>query len=312
MKNTIKLLGIITFVTVIGFSFTACEDPPCPHTNSDSILGSGVVPTCTEEGWYERQCWACGEIFQVTREPFGHQGLSEPKAATCSEPGNSAKYGTCTRTGNQGCGGTVIAGTVIAALGHQNINWTSYNATNGKISACERANCAGGFAIVGDTGPKGGKIAYVNREGFDVTNSSGGGTDKAYYLEAAPGDAVGTFTWASSSKVTADISGTKGEIGEGLRNTQVILAADSDAPAALAANGYGNPSDSWFLPSENELKEMHKARIILGITTGSYWSSTQVDDDPSYAFNQPFSSSTTFDSVDYKTRTYRVRTVRAF
>ncbi|MCL2184578.1 MAG: DUF1566 domain-containing protein [Treponema sp.] len=311
MKNLFRMFGIITTTAIIGFAMAACEEP-CSHTWSAYV--TKVVPTCTVGRTEERTCTKCSDVETYYGDPLGHQGLNEPKAATCSEPGNSAKYGTCTRTGAQGCGGTVIAGTVITALGHQNINWTSFNATNGKISACDRANCAGGFAVVGDTGPKGGKIAYVKREGFDVTNSSGDGTDKAYYLEATPGDVEGgPFAWALASKVDTNITGTEKGIGKGLRNTQVVLTADSSAPAAFAANGYGNPSDSWFLPSIEELQEMHKARIILGMTTGLYWSSTQdVAPYTSEAFVQNFGSGTPDSLVAGKIHAYRVRTVRAF
>ena len=106
MKNTCRVLGIITLIAIIGFTFAACDD--------DTTIG--ITDLCAN----------------------GHDGLTVPKAATCTEAGNSDKHGTCTR-----CGQT-ITGTLIPALGHHAPNST-YPACiedgNTGIGFCQRQAC---------------------------------------------------------------------------------------------------------------------------------------------------------------------------
>jgi uncharacterized repeat protein (TIGR02543 family) len=169
---------------------------------------------------------------------------------------------------------------------------------------------------IGDTGPGGGKIFYVLVAGFTMTDTS----TTAHYLEAATADVPGSpLAWATS---TADIAGTVDTIGAGRKNTALILAADAGAPAALACKNYnGGGKTDWFLPSLNELKELHTNRTLSGLagtfvttSTGTddyYWSSSQYAD---AALDK--SSSVSFVSgiqgIADKTNTHPVRAIRAF
>ena len=135
-------------------------------------------------------------------------------------------------------------------------------------------SCGGGPSSttieVGDTGPGGGIIVYVDVAGFD--NSSGDDTSMGamcltgtcHYLEMAPEDWRGTFSW-------------------------------SDAISA-AENYSTSTADDWVLPSKDALNVMCKyafrdkvnaicndsgkgdfTRSVGGFSPGFYWSSSEYD-----------------------------------
>ncbi|GHU24271.1 hypothetical protein FACS1894172_10490 [Spirochaetia bacterium] len=166
---------------------------------------------------------------------------------------------------------------------------------------------------VGDTGPAGGIIFYID------TGTYGGGEWK--YLEAAPADIPGLFVWATTNtNIATDVA-----TGKGQANTAAILAVESSAPAAAACVDYGNGTayDDWFLPSKNELDAMRSSGIagIVGETVaneitnplnnfslGNYWSSSEYNND--HAWFQRFSDDN--QGNNFKANTYGVRAVRAF
>ena len=125
---------------------------------------------------------------------------------------------------------------------------------------------------IGDTGPGGGIIFYINAD------------DELDWacLEAAPADVADT-SWAS------DVGWTDAEysyIGAGKNDTALILA---EFPGDTAANNAAkacveysnNDKTDWFLPSYYELMEMYNALVKNkaehGFQGGCYWSSTQED-----------------------------------
>ena len=104
---------------------------------------------------------------------------------------------------------------------------------------------------IGDTGPGGGKIFYYNTGGFRVYANADDRTGTiCHYLEAAPANQGRNIMWISLGKGTTDVPGTATEIGMGRKNTDLILAAEPAAPAALACRNYsGGGKNDWFLPS---------------------------------------------------------------
>jgi hypothetical protein len=129
---------------------------------------------------------------------------------------------------------------------------------------------------VGDLGPGGGFVYYVNDTGFDcgatysATGSPTGG--KCKYLEVAPsGWNTGsdpTKVWAVSAYRYADISTIANDsmpgyntplgVGLGYKNSLAIVAQNGAYPtndyAAGAARAYAGGSKSdWYLPSAAEL-----------------------------------------------------------
>ncbi|GHV86702.1 hypothetical protein AGMMS50230_23100 [Spirochaetia bacterium] len=172
-------------------------------------------------------------------------------------------------------------------------------------------SCGGGAGgettyDIGDTGPGGGKIFYVNAAGFAV---SGKGTCK--YLEAAPADISGTFAWASGSFTSTELSCTSMDIGTGYANTQAILKKDPNAPAADACDKYTNGGkDDWFLPSADELTALRgKKAAIGGFAVLHYWSSSEVDAGGAWA---PDFSDPPLSNLWAKTDNNKVRPIRAF
>ena len=97
-------------------------------------------------------------------------------------------------------------------------------------------SCAqGGACAVGDTGPGGGKVFSVGSSGS--------------YLEAAPADLSGQFTWLDAVK--------------------------------QARNYQGGGKADWYLPSKDELNQLYvQSNIVGGLAVGSlglgYWSSSEV------------------------------------
>jgi len=168
---------------------------------------------------------------------------------------------------------------------------------------------------IGDDGPGGGKIIYIadglegRTLGFTVT---GAGSFTAYYLEAAPANHGPSFLWALSDFYNTNITGTGTAIGTGKANTAAILAIHADAPAAKACANYdGGGLNDWFLPSIDELNEMYQARSHLGISTGYFWSSSQVDN--LNALSQNFDNGYWFKDGSKKYNSFlNVRAVRAF
>ena len=129
---------------------------------------------------------------------------------------------------------------------------------------------------VGDRGPGGGFVYYVNDAGFDcgatpsATGSPTGG--KCKYLEVAPsgwnGGSDPTKAWAVSAYRTANIStitddsmpgyNTPLGVGLGYKNSLAIVAQNGAYPtndyAAGAARAYAAGSQSdWYLPTAAEL-----------------------------------------------------------
>jgi hypothetical protein len=165
---------------------------------------------------------------------------------------------------------------------------------------------------IGNTGPGGGKIFYVSETGFTFYKTATDTTGvTAHYLEAAPQDWPEKKGWALQAYASTDISGTETGIGTGRRNTRIILAANSSAPAARTCYdlNQGGKTD-WFLPSKDELNLMYNNPAFKSweITTDHYWSSSQKS--ATHAWDQSFSTG----AVDFITKTSArtVRPIRAF
>jgi len=134
---------------------------------------------------------------------------------------------------------------------------------------------------VGDPGPGGGIIYYVDNVGFScgesysATGSPTGGLCK--YLEVAPGGWNATaetagLIWAVAANQAADVSGIANDvsgieneidsvynnalgIGLGYKNSDLIVAQGNDTTtAAGAARAYtNNAKTDWYLPTTAEL-----------------------------------------------------------
>jgi len=162
---------------------------------------------------------------------------------------------------------------------------------------------------LGDTGPAGGHIFYVN------PNYA---ADGWRYLEAAPFDQSAGATWGC---FRTEIPGARGiDVGTGWQNTidMEIGCTTPGTAADLCSSCSLNSFRDWFLPSIEELTQMYLNLRVTGFCDfGSsgfadnycYWSSTQSSADMSWHLDFADSGRQHYDDKDYPRR---VRAVRVF
>ena len=167
--------------------------------------------------------------------------------------------------------------------------------------------------MVGDVGPGGGTIFYV-----DMSRAAG-----SQFWEV--GSDLGTAGWGCSGTV---ISGTLTAIGTGATNTGLINAGCVTAGiAARVASAPAGGFSDWFLPSKDELNQLCKyartqstavadqavqceptGTLLPGFASDYYWSSSQFS--PNDAWTQNLNDGS--QNLGNKSLTLRVRPVRAF
>jgi len=196
------------------------------------------------------------------------------------------------------------------------------------------SNAQGKIYKIGDIGPAGGWIFYIN------PNPSGGWT----YLEAAPADIDkgSKSEWGGTGYL---INGTGKAIGTGKINTSKIvkfhdgLSPDYYTNSFNANTAFSNPNcnfsnsndgtvaaklcenytvvykgtafDDWFLPSQDELAAMYDNLKMKGLgdfVSGNYWSSSENAKSSAWAVH--FGSGG--QSFTPKSGEVRVRAVRVF
>ncbi len=164
---------------------------------------------------------------------------------------------------------------------------------------------------VGDIGPAGGKVFFVN-------------TNYAYgngwtYLEAAPSDMASTFKFGGDGiEISKNAQGTA--IGTGNNNTywicSVLKATEEYAAKACFDMGMwsnGKLYDDWFTPSKDELNLLYEFKntnpsFANTFSASYYWSSSEYNS--TGAWFQHFG--TGHQDASHKYNTCRVRPIRAF
>ena len=162
---------------------------------------------------------------------------------------------------------------------------------------------------VGDTGPAGGLIFYVNPN-FAA--------DGWRFLEAAPVDQSAGAPWGC---FRTEIPGARGVVtGTGRQNTRDMLAAcqDRGTAADLCATYVLNGVGGWFLPSRDELALMYRNLKALGsgdwqtedmADNCEYWTSSQQTADMANHIDFADNGRLHYDDKDFPRR---VRAARAF
>lgn len=161
-----------------------------------------------------------------------------------------------------------------------------------------------GEYAVGDTGPGGGVVFFIDAESafpdFD-------------YLEAAPSnwnDKDGDPSIAWCSNMTTKISASKNAVGAGAENSSAASTCANSAAARASAYAGAGKSD-WFLPSKDELRLLFNNladNSLAGLSSGVYWSSTSSSDTRAWA--QLMSDGT--QGTNFRTSAFLVRPIRAF
>jgi hypothetical protein len=162
---------------------------------------------------------------------------------------------------------------------------------------------------VGDVGPAGGFIFYVN------PNYA---ADGWRYLEAAPFDQSAGAPWGCFRR---EIPGARGTaIGTGRQNTADMLVAcpEPGSAAQLCVSFSLNGVRGWFLPSRDELASMYRNLAAHGLgdfqcngvrDNFTYWASTQNTADMAAHIDFPDLGRLHGDDKDFPRR---VRAIRAF
>jgi hypothetical protein len=181
---------------------------------------------------------------------------------------------------------------------------------------------------VGDTGPGGGKIFYVDPTTFTQIGASGTMCSTwCKYLEAAPNTWSGvsgdpTRSWSTGPNQSIGVLGAdETAIGTGYQNSLDIVAQSGNVAAtsaAVAAREYtptvsGVTFSDWYLPSKAEFSELFLKRAIVGgFTVNFYWSSSEstVPGDTLGAYFQDFGVNGAL--IYPKSNAVYVRPIRAF
>ncbi len=154
---------------------------------------------------------------------------------------------------------------------------------------------------IGDTGPAGGKIFYVNTDPAIVEWT---------YLEAAPSALPGRYKWGNT---TTEVRTTGTAIGTGESNTAAIVTAldtagftENYAAKACVDSTLGG-KDDWFLPSKDELNELYTQIGSVGWKLS--WSSSEASLSKAWTLD---SDNGHLDDFNAKSNDFSVRAVRAF
>ena len=179
-----------------------------------------------------------------------------------SSSGNSFQYTSSNTSNPQSFCLTATWGNLI-----YHINQTGFISSGACAGHSGDGGGSSGVYAIGDTGPAGGKVFY----------DKGDASDGWQYLEAAPSDQGSSVEWGCFGTT---ISGADGKtIGTGKQNTADILSdcSQSDIAARVADSYSLGGYNDWFLPSENELIELHQQKSVVGgiDTNRYYWSSTE-------------------------------------
>jgi len=272
MKNKVRLFWITTLVVIISLNFISCGPPRL----------SGIVSIEGDP-----------RVGKTLTANIGSLGGSGIITYQWLRDGAIAVADTNEYTLQPADRGSAITVTVIRSD------------NSGSVSSSPVTPW--GYAV-GETGPGGGIIFYVDLNGFTMTDTG----ETAYYLEAAPANMATTLRWSTTTnwQNAPNVAGTSQAIGTGRHNTALILAVDATAPAALACRNFSNNGLSdWFLPSRDELNQLYRNRAAVGnLGTGWFWSSSQ--DLSIYGWYQYFANG--LQSIYYEYNDNNVRAVRAF
>lgn len=204
------------------------------------------------------------------------------------------------------------------------------------------ACAAGGVCVVGNTGPGGGKVFYVQASGGTFPCGATL-TATCRYLEAAPTSGTAAWTdagyvWSGNTNTLIGAAAWGDAIGTGLKNTEAIVAQNNTAGrAGTITRAYRGPNNrtDWYLPSYYEsdaLCKWQRGQMMVqtcgtnwangglntgtgasGFVAGYYWTSSESSAVGAYYqyFTYGYSYACTH-ACNNKSDTLYVRPVRAF
>ena len=321
--------GYLVCVNSITKAITHPGTSKCPKRSKKLVLGAqgvagsngltgaaGIDGTDGKDGIDGKTLWngvkdpesiwgAPGDMFinSVTKTLFGPKDLDGSWPAGVSMVGAVGATGPIGERGSTGAAGSNGGSGPAGATGAQ-----------GAAGSNATLTCAqGGTCELGNTGPGGGKVFYVQTPTAAAPWR---------YMEAAPntwsgGTADPELKWCSetSAFVPNLLTGeratvqTSEAIGAGYANTQKMLRGCTFGAANAAAAYNGGGKSDWHVPSKDELNQLDLQRAnVGGFVEADYWSSTELLTNS--AWNQFFNFG--WQNGSDKNFTYYVRPVRAF
>jgi len=129
--------------------------------------------------------------------------------------------------------------------------------------------CSPGSPSVGDIGPGGGVVFYVDRSGFPCGVD---GSEVCTYLEAAPLASESRLPWYQATPV---VTSNDTVVGSGAANSSAFSGAGVDTAVGYALAYESGGRSDWFLPSKDELRLLYENKVVVGgFSEDFYWSSS--------------------------------------
>ena len=263
--TTITVSGLTTG-TAYTFTVTATNTT---GTSAASGASNSVTPVATVPGAPTVGTATIASATSVTvacTTPGSNGGATITTYTFISSPGGV----TATLT-SATCSATTVTGLTTNTAYTFTVKATNSagasSASAASTSVTPGATCATyGICIVGNTGPGGGTVFYVQASGgtFTSTGSPCGTTCK--YLEVDATWSVLQWCPTGSGVLSNALSTTPfgSAIGSGYSNTQTMLTGCSSGLAYSVTATYGGKSD-WYMPSRGEWDAMYAARASLPI-----------------------------------------------
>jgi hypothetical protein len=237
----------------------------------------------------------------ITIQDASSNTVTNSTATVTASISSGTLIGTTTATAVNGVATFSNLG-ITASAGTYTITYSSGSLTTTSHSITVTASCAtGGTCIVGDTGPGGGVVFYVQASGGTFTSTGSDCGTACKYFEAAPrgwgngitvqtGETTGSSTvdpilkWCDNTTSLRNAT-SKTAIGDGRSNTTTSTngVAACTSGAIYHADLYaGGSKTDWHLPSSAEMLEMYRYNyrqtppVSLSMTAmDNYWSSTE-------------------------------------
>ncbi len=296
------------FTSTSANDWTATED----STNDDTIYSDGPNDIVMKEVAGVMYV-ASATSTSVSRGVFGM--VSQTTAPFVWVAGCSGS--TCdaaTASSGPPAGGSYASGTTGS---------TTTTTTTTTTPTC----ATGGACVVGNTGPGGGIVFYVNAGGFACGT---GMASSCTYLEAAPlvnesiranspvpqwqAPGIAIRAWVAGANTSSAVSGADlTGIGAGYQNSVDIVNQGGNTTilsAAAYARSYSNNGFSdWYLPAKDELDLIYQNRFVVGTVEAMYWSSSEASTTTPWA--QEVGGNGNQFSWYAKYQTYAVHPIRA-
>ncbi len=210
-------------------------------------------------------------------------------------------------------GGTDVPKPVTKKLRVKKNRLTGFTVRYQFAPLCVTGGGSANTCTVGNTGPGGGKVFYVNE-----ANSTGSRYMEAVVAGMTPAwddtNAGSYYQWCVGTGQTTNVT-TGTAIGTGKVNTDNMVAAgvctSGTANSVRAYTGGGLAAGSWSLPSLDELNALDISGVG-GLTALSYWSSSQLDANFAWFQNVGSGGGSGVQGAGSKVFASLVRPVRAF